>query len=276
MTTQGAPSPRVGEGNAVWTGAQLVVWGGICGDTVPGPGGGLVECSQQPYDACARFGDGAIYDPQTDQWTAMSNAGAPPPRSGHVIAWTGDRLLIWGGSTYQGGSGSSTYVQYLDGALYDPKGDAWTPTAPAPFDGSRVSDAPLWTGARLVVFDAKATGRAGWIYDPVANRWATMSPDPGLCSFGWGVQAGAVVALCSTHLARLDVVQNQWTTIELPSDAPTVPGGVLWTGNRWFVWGGYRLGPTPPNPCGSAPPGTGCDPPGPSQIETNEGYTLAN
>jgi hypothetical protein len=54
------------------------------------------------------------------------------------------------------------------------------------------------------------------------------------------------------------------------SDGPSHPS-VIWTGKEWLEWGGFRLGPTPPNPCGSAPPGFGCDPPGPMEIPTNEG-----
>jgi hypothetical protein len=46
---------------------------------------------------------------------------------------------------------------------------------------------------------------------------------------------------------------------------------VFWTGSQLILWGGWRYGATPPNPCGNAPPGVGCDPPGPERVPINEG-----
>jgi hypothetical protein len=177
-------------------------------------------------------------------------------------------VLVWGGSTYR----SSNFVQYVDGALYDPAADVWTPTAAAPFDASRVHDAPIWTGSHLLVVDRVSVPRAAWLYDPSDDTWLTLAAAPPGCG-AFAAQAGSIIAQCGTRLGRLDPAQNTWTWTDLPADAPEHVGGVLWTGERWFVWGGYRLGPTPANTCAGAS-GRPCDPAGPSRIATNDGWTL--
>jgi hypothetical protein len=68
----------------VWTGTEMIVWGGITFD------GGLNG------DA---LGDGARYDPSTDTWRTMSTIGSPTARFRAGAVWTGIELLIWGGDS---------------------------------------------------------------------------------------------------------------------------------------------------------------------------------
>ena len=44
------------------------------------------------------LGDGAAWDPATNRWRALP-ASPLGPRDGSVVAWAGDRLVVWGGST---------------------------------------------------------------------------------------------------------------------------------------------------------------------------------
>ena len=68
MAVPGSPSgPRRGA-TAVWTGKEMIVWGGYDG---------------QPEAT------GARYDPVTDTWLPVSTSVAPRPRSNHVAVWTG-------------------------------------------------------------------------------------------------------------------------------------------------------------------------------------------
>jgi hypothetical protein len=62
---------------AVWTGTEIVIWGGR------GAGGCLDT--------------GGRYDPATDTWTATSVTGAPAARDRHTAVWTGTEMIIWGG-----------------------------------------------------------------------------------------------------------------------------------------------------------------------------------
>ncbi len=77
LTTNGAPVARSGHG-AVWTGSDMIIWGG-------------------DVDAAGPVNDGAAYSPLSDSWRALSANGAPPARTGHAVVWTGDDMLVWGG-----------------------------------------------------------------------------------------------------------------------------------------------------------------------------------
>jgi len=96
MSTVDAPPIR-GNPDGVWTGDRMIIWGGQSL---------AVEPSQQPP---------SIYNPATDTWVQGSVIGAPVGpmgRFGHATAWTGDRMIIWGGQTLQ--------AHYNDGAVYFP------------------------------------------------------------------------------------------------------------------------------------------------------------
>src|SRR5215472_11645615 len=70
-----APSARNSH-TAVWTGSEMIVWGGW-----NGPG----------------LNTGGRYDPTTDSWTATSIANAPTARLAHTAVWTGSEVIVWGG-----------------------------------------------------------------------------------------------------------------------------------------------------------------------------------
>jgi N-acetylneuraminic acid mutarotase len=116
----------------VWTGEQLVVWGGY------GRSDSCTPCF---------YGDGAAYDPASDTWAPI----APSPLSGrgaHRAVWTGREMLVWGGydSAVQG-----------DGALYNPVDDAWVRLTPGPVP-ARQHHAMVWTGQQLLVWGGAGAG----------------------------------------------------------------------------------------------------------------------
>ena len=63
---------------AVWTGSEMIVWGGI------GSNG-------------SDLNTGGRYNPSTDSWTATSTASAPAARNRHTAVWTGSEMIVWGG-----------------------------------------------------------------------------------------------------------------------------------------------------------------------------------
>src|SRR5216110_3427882 len=73
-TTTNAPSGRDGH-PAVWTGHEMLIWGGD--------------------DGLNFLNTGGRYDPVTDTWRPTSLTGAPAGRFGHSFIWTGDRLIVW-------------------------------------------------------------------------------------------------------------------------------------------------------------------------------------
>ena len=62
---------------AVWTGSEMIVWGGTFGPSISRSGG--------------------RYNPSTDSWTATSTTNAPDGRAFHTAVWTGSEMIVWGG-----------------------------------------------------------------------------------------------------------------------------------------------------------------------------------
>src|SRR6266478_4224279 len=78
--TATAAPPEIRESHtAVWTGSEMIVWGGI-----PGEG----RC----------LNTGGRYNPATDTWTATSTRAAPEARLHHTAVWTGSEMIVWGGT----------------------------------------------------------------------------------------------------------------------------------------------------------------------------------
>ncbi len=69
--TSGPPDGRVGH-TAVWTGSEMIVWGGF----EPG------------FFLATPFNTGGRYDPSTDNWTTTSLTSAPAARYDHTAVWT--------------------------------------------------------------------------------------------------------------------------------------------------------------------------------------------
>lgn len=173
------------EGTLVWTGTEVIVWGG-CGD-----------------DSCrSSFADGAAYDPRTDSWRIIADVEGPE-RSHHLAAWTGTEMLIVGGR-------QSTVA----GAAYSPSKDSWHRIADAPFPIVRTSPdgggndivSGVWTGDHFVVWDARSDQVAG--FSPTANEWIEypstgFEVDRGVLRWS-GDTVYALGALTSAHPA--DVV----------------------------------------------------------------------
>lgn len=193
----GAAGPRRGH-SALWTGAEVVVWGGSDGDgTLRGDGYRYVptRARWRPVRDVgaegARRGHSAVwsssemlvfggidrwgrelsaprsYVPALDAWRTLSSEGAPSSREGHAAVWAGDAMLVWGGAA--GGQ------LLADGATYDPWDDLWSPLPELPPEiardatrGGRARAAAVWTGAELIVL-AGDNGEArldpyGWRY----------------------------------------------------------------------------------------------------------------
>src|SRR5437667_8720277 len=71
-STTGAPAGREVH-TAVWTGSEMIVWGGFNGSSVLNTGG--------------------RYNPGTDSWTATSTTSAPAARDIHTAVCTGSQTI---------------------------------------------------------------------------------------------------------------------------------------------------------------------------------------
>jgi hypothetical protein len=75
---------------AVWTGGEMIVWGGL------------------NFPGTIYFNTGGRYDPVMDSWETTTTASTPGGRSWHTAVWTGTEMIIWGGD-----SGGNTGSRYL-------------------------------------------------------------------------------------------------------------------------------------------------------------------
>jgi hypothetical protein len=135
--------------SVVWTGREMIVWGGV---------GGHVPMRS----------DGAAYDPATRIWRRIVNAPPGITGGGGLAAWTGRTMLVWASNSPTGPAGA---------AAYDPRTNSWRRLPSGPL-GSREGDASVWTGRELLIFgghsgDSIATPTAAAL-EPRAGSWRTL------------------------------------------------------------------------------------------------------
>jgi hypothetical protein len=153
-----APAARGGH-TAVWTGTRMIVWGGNGRDSL---------------GQSTALNDGGVYDPETGFWETTGIAGAPQARGAHTAVWTGNRMIIWGGSIQSG--------QLVNtGGVYNVSTRAWTPTNPVAQPEARDLHSAVWTGQEMIVSGGIGINHypsLGGRYDPNADSWQPTSAGP--------------------------------------------------------------------------------------------------
>ncbi len=151
-TTMNAPSARISH-RAVWTGSEMIVWGG--------------------WNGADRFNTGGKYNPSTDSWTATSTINTPSPREDFTAVWTGSEMIVWGG--WNGADRFNT------GGKYNPSTDSWTATSTTNAPSERQSHTAIWTGNEMIVWGGYSfDGISHWLntggkYNPVLDSWTDIS-----------------------------------------------------------------------------------------------------
>jgi hypothetical protein len=147
---------------AVWTGEEMIVWGGWAGHLRP----------------TQLRADGAAYNRGADAWRMLAPAPLSPRRS-HVAVWTGEEMIVWGGSKPLPRERERLLV---DGAAYDPERNEWRRIAATRLLGGRaVLPAGLepdldaeWTGEEMTIWSRYG----GASYDPESDRWKRIPAPP--------------------------------------------------------------------------------------------------
>ncbi len=148
-STTSAPAARELH-TAVWTGSEMIVWGGL------GSGG--------------RLNTGGRYNPGTDSWTATSTTSAPVARYFHTAVWTGSEMIVWGGAS----SGSVLNT----GGRYNPGTDSWTATSTTSAPAGRQQHTAEWTGTEMIVWGGLGSAgvlNTGGRYNPGTDSWTATS-----------------------------------------------------------------------------------------------------
>ncbi len=91
----GAPPGR-SRHTAVWTGSEIIIWGGSNGTSY--------------------FNIGGRYNPTGNSWTTLTTTGAPAPRSFHTAVWTGSEMIVSGGRVSLSSNFNDTfsYIPYVE------------------------------------------------------------------------------------------------------------------------------------------------------------------
>jgi N-acetylneuraminic acid mutarotase len=236
----GLPSARA-DFVAVWTGQEMVVWGGR---------------EENGY-----VNTGGRYNPVIDTWLPTSTAGAVPDARMYVTAvWTGREMIVWGGENLE------------TGGRYNPMTDSWTATSLTGAPLGRTQHSAVWTGRRMLIWGgARSDGgfnfrNDGGAYDPATDTWEALGtggetpaargggsdPRPGRGRHGavwtgremivWGGTGGSFTTISSGD--RYDPQTGTWSKVLEDGSQPAgrtffTP---LWTGREMIVWSGPDAG----------------------------------
>jgi N-acetylneuraminic acid mutarotase len=226
-------------GIVVWTGRELIGWGGGC-------------CG----DASA---DGAAFNPATNTRRVLARSPLTPAQS-PVGAWTGRELVVL--VSGRDPDGKPYPARFARAAAYDPRTDTWRriPPLPAWRGGANV----VWDGREVLVVGGWASPGAGrtpvpvktaFAFDPAANRWRRLAPMPAGRSSAAAVWTGTRLLLwggtMSAQSAALPVTPkrglaydpraDRWSVLPESPIAGRLGPTAVWTGRSMIVWGGNKL-----------------------------------
>jgi N-acetylneuraminic acid mutarotase len=226
-TTTNAPAARWFH-TAVWTGTEMLVWGGTT--------------------TTSNLKSGGRYNPSTDSWVATTRTNAPTGRFAHTAVWTGSEMIVWGGS------GTSGFEN--TGGRYNPGTDSWMATSTTNAPERRSSHTAVWTGSEMIVWGGTDDGSNGFNtggrYNPVTDSWIATSTAnaptgrflhravwTGSEMIAWG---GFQPAGFLDTGGRYNPTSDNWTPTST-TNAPTARDAhmAVWTGNEMIVWGGYGV-----------------------------------
>src|SRR5258705_329439 len=246
-TPTNVPTASAGH-TAVWTGSEMIVWGG--------KGSGCVK---------------AKYDGSIGGRRGTSNTNAPDARASHAADWTGSQMMVWGGitppstataspSTIAKPSPSTNITGFLiltppprgTGGRYDPITDSWTATSTTNAPYARNSHTAVWTGSEMIVWGGVGADyfNTGGRYNPTIDGWtATSTPNAPAARYDhtadWTgsqmiVLSGADNNTIFNTGGRYHPSTNTWlATSTTNAPAAREAHTAVWTGSEMIVWAGY-------------------------------------
>ena len=227
-STTNAPDARVGH-TAVWTGSEMIVWGG--------------------YGTQNFFlNTGGKYNPTTDTWTSTDFINAPAPRDYHTAVWTGNEMIVWGGV-------NSTTSFLNSGGRYNPGTDSWAATSTTNAPEARETHTAVWTGTEMIVWGGAGANflSTGGRYNPNTDSWTATSTTnaPIGRANHTAVWTGSEMIVWGGYYwdgnphylqsgGRYNPNTDSWVATST-NDAPTSRSihTAVWTGSEMIVWGGY-------------------------------------
>lgn len=226
VSGEGTPTARWGH-VAVWTGKQMVVWGGAVG----------------PDDDAPATNSGGMYDSATSKWTATSLFEAPSARVDATAVWTGEKMIVWGGRNGP---------ELLDsGGIFDPATNEWTKVSTKGAPSARIHHTATWHGKAMVVlggFDGSNQLASGGAYFLASDTWFPTVPAKAAREQHTAV-LGLDGSLGILLYGGIGDVPGQVEDAYLPSpQAPAEPGGRAYA-QEMLAW---KALPTDGQPSGRA------------------------
>jgi len=224
----GGPGARANH-TAVWTGSEMIVWGGE-----------RINLAEHFYTF---LNDGGRYDPVLDTWTPTAMTGAPTIRRGHTAIWTGTEMIIWGGD------GRGSFIRNT-GGRYNPSTNTWAETTTLGAPSARYSHTAVWTGSEMIVWGGQGSvyDNAGGRYDPSTDSWVptTQLGAPERRSVHRAVWTGREMIVWGGVYSsrfntggRYDPSTDRWAaTTTSGTPTPRSHHALVWTGREMIVWGG--------------------------------------
>lgn len=239
-----APMPELAPfAESVFTGTEIIFFGGE--NPVTG----------RPANT------GNRYALASNTWTETEVNGAPSGRLSHSAVWTGNEMIVFGGS----GPGALS-----DGGRYVP-GTGWTAITQPGADNGRTQHTAVWTGTEMIAFGgASAVGRIdgfrndGFRYDPATDTWTPLPANPGLGraehvavwtgtemivygGIGPSANPDADLPVVRTDALAYNPATNAWRTLAASPLEGRQRAQAVWTGTEMVVFGGatadnFRIG----------------------------------
>ena len=224
----------------VWTGHEVLVWGGNRGLLFLQDGAAYNPATRSwrslapnqwafPSTVSTWTGDhfvvlaknsGATYDPAANTWHDLPSLPDQSNGSFVGITWTGHELL---GLVQSPGDTIAV-------ARYDPTTSSWAvgPTQHATQPTKRAPISVAWTGTELVTWN----GNHGWAYTPKTQHWrrlpAVATADSGATSSLTEVDGSLVVASAlangASRLVVAQLVGEHWRTVATVATRNHQPG----------------------------------------------------
>lgn len=193
---------------AVWTGDELVVYGGH---------------THADDEGLEYRNDGAAYDPATDEWREIEDSPLSP-RSGIDGIWIGDELLVFGGDDPDLDDPDLEREPQRPAASYDPGSDTWERLAEKPWP--QATSGAVWTESDVLYVLGSGAPRPA---EDEPEDAAEREPDEDVPSFMAYVRG-----------------EDQWIERPDPPAGPRSNHAMAWTGTQLIVWGGQaRAEPAP-------------------------------
>jgi N-acetylneuraminic acid mutarotase len=275
-STINAPAARRRH-TAVWTGSEMIVWGGedqsfnllstggrynpstdswAPTNTTNAPsaryyptsvwtGSEMIVWGGTTQGSGVGLNTGARYNPGTDSWIATSTTNAPAAREAHTAVWTGIEMIIWGGADD---------VNFLStGGRYNPSSNSWAATSIANATSPRAAHTAVWTGSEMIVWGGQPYTNTGGKYNPGSDSWTATSTTnaPSARTTHTTVWSGSEMIVWGGRYqtsslntgGRYAASTNSWTTTTtINAPQARYDHTAVWTGTQMIVWGGF-VGP---------------------------------